>query len=103
MLIFMTLSIVFAFSGQTLGKGAFQNGLVMWLGKISMPMYLCQLLGINIVAGFLDFMPKAAQTTLALIFTFVLSLISIPIGGRIRKAIIDKRDSTTYNETSLLS
>ncbi len=102
-LIFMTLSIVFAFSGQTLGKGAFQNGFVMWLGKISMPMYLCQLLGINIVAGFLDFMPKAAQTTLALIFTFVLSLISIPIGGRIRKAIIDKRDSTTYNETSLLS
>ncbi len=101
-LIFMTLSIVFAFSGQTMGRDVFQNGVVMWLGKISMPMYLCQLLGINIVAGFLDFLPKASQTALALIFTFVLSLVSIPIGDRIKKSIIDKRNSTKYNEVSML-
>lgn len=101
-LIFMTLAIVFSFSGQTMGRAAFQNGLVMWLGRISMPMYLCQLLGINIVAGFLDFLPLAAQTSLALIFTFVLALVSMPIGDRIKKSIIDKRNSTKYNEISML-
>ena len=101
-LIFMTLAIVFSFSGQTMGRAAFQNGLVMWLGRISMPMYLCQLLGINIVAGFLDFLPLAAQTSLAFIFTFVLALVSMPIGDRIKKSIIDKRNSTKYNEISML-
>jgi peptidoglycan/LPS O-acetylase OafA/YrhL len=101
-LMFMTLSIVLAFSGQTIGREAFSNGFVMWLGKISMPMYLCQLLGINIVNGFLDFLPKAAMTLLALVFTFVIALASMPIGRHIRQAIIDKRASTKYNETSML-
>ncbi|MGN8773102.1 acyltransferase family protein [Candidatus Weimeria sp. HCP3S3_B5] len=101
-LMFMTLSIVLAFSGQTIGREEFSNGFVMWLGKISMPMYLCQLLGINIVNGFLDFLPKAAMTLFALVFTFVIALVSMPIGRHIRQAIIDKRASTKYNETSML-
>lgn len=101
-LMFMTLSIVLTFSGQTLGRNAFQNGVVMWLGKISMPMYLCQLLGINIVNGFLGFLPKYSKTVLALAFTFIFAMITIPIGNRIKKAIIDKRNSTKYNEVSML-
>ena len=67
-----------------------------------MPMYLCQLLGINIVNGFLGFLPKYTKTVLALVFTFIFAMITIPIGNRIKKAIIDKRNSTKYNEVSML-
>lgn len=97
-LIFLTLSVVLAFSGQTYGDGFWNQEWVYALGRLSLPLYLCQLLGVNIVCAFLGDLPKNVQTIFVLVITLVVALISIPVGNRIYLWIIDKRKTTKYNK-----
>jgi peptidoglycan/LPS O-acetylase OafA/YrhL len=97
-LIFLTLSVVLSFSGQTYGEAFWNQKWVYALGRISLPLYLCQLVGINVVCGFLGDFPKVAQTVLALAITLGMALLSIPVGDRIYRWIVDKRKATKYNK-----
>ncbi|MBQ7677846.1 MAG: acyltransferase, partial [Lachnospiraceae bacterium] len=49
MLLFLSASVALAFSGQTYGNEWFQKEWIFFLGRYSLPLYLCQLIGIGIV------------------------------------------------------
>ncbi len=48
-LLALAVSVTFSFSGQTFGNNLFDKKWAYWLGRISVPLYLSQFLGIYIV------------------------------------------------------
>ena len=69
----LALSITLAFSGQTLWDGWFRNPWILRLGKLSLFLYLDQLLGLNIVRLWITLPPTGIRCLLVLIISIVLA------------------------------
>lgn len=84
-MIFLAASIVLSFSGQTYGNELFQKDVMFWLGRISLPLYLCQLIGTAFVNKFVLTPPFGVKCVIAFSITVVMALLCQAFGDRIRK------------------
>lgn len=67
--IFLTISIMLTFSGQTKWNEAFQKPWILWLGKMNLSFYLSQLLGLNIIRLWITTPPMAVRCVLVIVIS----------------------------------
>ena len=80
-LLITALGTICAFSGQSYGTRFFQNSVCFYLGKLSLPIYLCQLIPITLVPKYLGHLPMNYQMWIAFIFTMLLSVLLLFLSG----------------------
>ena len=76
-LLFITLGVPCAFSKQAFCSKLFDNAICFYLGKLSLPVYLCQLIPINLVPHFLDFLSVKQQMAVAFVATILLAIVTL--------------------------
>lgn len=81
----ITLLVILAFSNQTFYPAVFDSIVVKWMGKFTLPIYLCQISGVYIVCIFGDNLTHAEQMVVYIVSTFILSVICIIITNLFRK------------------
>ena len=74
MLTFITLGVICAFSKLSYGSKLFDNKLSYLLGKLSLPIYLCQLIPITVIPEYYGHLPMKQQMTMAFVSTILLAL-----------------------------
>ena len=72
-LFFIAVGAILSFSNLSYGSRMLNNKVIFYLGKLSLPIYLCQLIPITAVPEFLDFLPKNQQALVCFAVTLVLS------------------------------
>ncbi len=75
MLIFIAMGATCSFSNLSWGTRLFNNRACFYLGKLSLPIYLCQLIPITLVTNHLEFLPGQQQVLVCLASTVVLSVV----------------------------
>lgn len=88
-LIFMAISVALSFSGLTKGNELFSNKVIFFLGKMSLPIYLCQLIGMAIVNKFIVFPPVEVQALLVVLITFVVAFPCKYCGDKLKAYMIE--------------
>lgn len=96
--IVMTISIIFAFSGQTFGNEIFNKKWIYYLGRMSLEIYLCQLFGLNLVDNLMGGLPMGVKPVVTLAITFALAFALKPVGDRILSSLIDKKMAIKYTK-----
>ncbi len=66
-------------------NGPYNSKLIFYLGKLSLPIYLCQNIGRDIVKNELDFLSKPLKIMFILLFAVIIGVISNLVCGKIRK------------------
>ena len=74
MLFYIALGVTCSVSGLSYGSRLFNNKLFFYLGKLSLPIYLCQLIPITLVPKLLDSLPGEQQALVCFVSTIVLSV-----------------------------
>lgn len=72
--LFLTISIMLTFSGQTRWDDAFRKPWILWLGKMNLSFYLSQLLGLNIVRLWIIAPPMAVRCVLVIVISMLCAL-----------------------------
>ena len=72
---FMAVALTCAFTGQSYGESLFQNKLCAYLGKLSLPIYLVQLIPIRLLPKIAGALPMKAQMIITVIVTLILAAI----------------------------
>lgn len=85
MLLFLSVSVALAFSGQTFGNESFQKGWIFFLGRCSLPLYLTQLIGIALVNKYIKEPPFAVRAAIAFGITAVMAAICKRVGDAAAK------------------
>ncbi len=78
------ISVSLTFSGQTCFTELFQSNVVLWLGRLSLPLYLCQLIGTAFVNKYVTGPSFAVRTMIAFAIVFVMALFCQTFGDRLR-------------------
>lgn len=95
MLSFITLGVICAFSKLSYGSKLFDNKLSYFLGKLSLPIYLCQLIPITVIPAYYGSLPMKQQMTIALASTILLAL---AVSGLAKLLTIAKRTKRGENQ-----
>ena len=74
-LILLALGITLTFSGVSFGNRIFNNKFFYFLGKISLPLYLCQLSTIQLSNHLISHLPMTNRMIYTIVATFILALI----------------------------
>ncbi len=82
-LIVLFLAIILSYSQKTFSKNLFNNNIVYFLGKFSLPIYVSQLSAVKIVNYYFSTFSYACRISLIIIITFVLAIITMIIGDYI--------------------
>ncbi|MBR1634409.1 MAG: acyltransferase [Lachnospiraceae bacterium] len=72
--LFLTVSIMLSFTGQTRWDDSFRRPWILWLGKMNLSFYLSQLLGLNIVRLWITTPPMAIRCLLVILITMLCAL-----------------------------
>lgn len=94
-LIFITMGVICAFSKRSYGSILFDNKFCYFLGKLSLPIYLCQLTPLMLVPEYYAFLPMKQQMALTFIITIILALV---VYGLSCVITIDKRGKRAENQ-----
>ena len=89
-LLFLAISIMLTFTGQTRGNRLFDKPFVYWLGKMSMPIYLCQLIGLALVNKFIKTPPVSVRILLVLAITFAVAVVCEHYGKKLQDIMQEK-------------
>lgn len=84
-LIFITVGVICSFSNLSYGAKLFQNKLCFYLGKLSLPIYLCQLIPITLVPACLGFLPVQQQMLVCFAATMVLAVAVFHVSNALSK------------------
>jgi peptidoglycan/LPS O-acetylase OafA/YrhL len=87
LIVLLFISVVLAFSEVTAGGKLFQNKIVYWLGKVSLPLYLTQLTAIEIVKYSMKQYVRTVQIIAVLLLTFLFAMVCMAIGDRLLKKL----------------
>lgn len=74
MLFFIAVGVICTFSNLSFGGSLFQNKVCFYLGKLSLPIYLCQLVPITLVPKYLNFLPMKQQMLITFVGAIVLAV-----------------------------
>lgn len=74
-LTFIVLGTICSFSGLSYGGNLFNKGLFYYLGKLSLPVYLCQLIPIMLIPEYLGFLPMKWQMIITFAATMILAVV----------------------------
>lgn len=85
MLIAIAAGTVCSFSGQSYCSDLFNNKVCFYLGKLSLPIYLCQLIPIALVPNYLSNLSMIQQMAITFIFTIILSIALFHLTNAISK------------------
>lgn len=72
---FMAVALTCAFTGQSYGESLFQNKFCAYLGKLSLPLYLVQLIPIRLIPKLAGELPMKVQMILVVIAALILAAI----------------------------
>ena len=78
------------FTGQTRGNRLFDKPFVYRLGKMSMPIYLCQLIGLALVNKFIKTPPVSVRILLVLAITFAVAVVCEHYGKKLQDIMQEK-------------
>ena len=84
-LIFIAIGVVCSFSNLSYGAQLFHNKFCFYLGKLSLPIYLCQLIPIVLVPECLGFLPVKQQMLASFVATIVLSVAIFHVSNALAK------------------
>ena len=96
MLTFITLGVICAFSMVSYGSKLFDNKFSYLLGKLSLPIYLCQLIPITVIPEYYGHLPMKQQMTMAVVSTILLAL---AVSGLSKLMAIGKRSRNIENQS----
>ncbi len=99
-LIFICLAVMLSFSNITYGNKFFNNKFVFFLGKVSLPLYLCQsLTRLICVSAFKDYLPFYAVVIIFTALTFVYSFVVLFLSNRLKNLIGKKINNLSSSNT----
>ena len=90
-LLFIAAGITLTFSDVSFGKKIFNNKFFYFLGKISLPLYLCQLTTIQLSNHLISHLPMTDRMIYTIVATFILALILQGIDTLIKKLLSMKK------------
>ncbi len=90
-LLFLALGITLTFSDISYGKKIFNNKFFYFLGKLSLPLYLCQLTTIQLSNHLISHLPMTNRMIYTIIGTFILALVLQGIDTVIKKLLSSKK------------
>lgn len=89
-LIFMAVSVALSFSGLTKGTEAFSKRWIFFLGRMSLPIYLCQLIGMAIVNKFILAPPTGVRSLLVVVITVIVAFPCQYCGDKLKVYMTEK-------------
>lgn len=90
-LIFIAIGVVCSFSNLSYGAQLFHNKFCFYLGKLSLPIYLCQLIPIVLVSECLGFLSVKQQMLASFVATMFLSVAILHVSNALAKIMCPKR------------
>ena len=96
MLIFIAIGVICSFSNLSYGTQLFNNKLCFYLGKLSLPIYLCQLIPLTLVPKCLGFLSIKEQTLVSFVATIALSAVVFHVSNALSKT---RRSNRTVCQT----
>ena len=93
MLMLIAIGVTITFSGQTLGTKLFDNRFIQYIGKLSLPIYICQLIPIELAMHYFTDLPMKVRVISVVLATIILSALLLQIDTAIRNTINKKKSS----------
>jgi peptidoglycan/LPS O-acetylase OafA/YrhL len=78
---------VLAFSEVTAGGGLFRNKIVYWLGKVSLPLYLTQLIAFTIVKYSMKEYAYTFRIIAVLLLSYLFAVVCMAVGDILLKKL----------------